>query len=215
VTFDENAGKTLLVVHDLYPSKEALDSGSTDAMPEALDQLDELLASLGSVRRHNDAANPSTNASGRVSSAEHSFPFNDARYGLRVGAAEANDGLRASQWKSTCYYEVHGSGAPVVLLHGAFMTITNNWDGWIGELSKRGESLPSKCRATAHGGRPTRYHLRKPRRRRAALLNYLKIRERDLIGYSMAEPWRCSVRSESATKCEGSHHFRPRSAVTA
>ena len=24
------------------------------------------------------------------------------------------------------YYEVHGSGEPVVLLHGAFMTITNN-----------------------------------------------------------------------------------------
>ena len=48
VTFDETAGKTLLVVHDLYPSKEALDSGSTGAMPEALDQLDELLASLGS-----------------------------------------------------------------------------------------------------------------------------------------------------------------------
>src|SRR6202165_3164275 len=48
VTFDENAGKTLLVVHDRYPSKEALESGSTDAMPESLDQLDELLASLGS-----------------------------------------------------------------------------------------------------------------------------------------------------------------------
>jgi uncharacterized protein YndB with AHSA1/START domain len=48
VTFDENAGKTLLVVHDRYPSKEALDSGSTEAMPEALDQLDELLASLES-----------------------------------------------------------------------------------------------------------------------------------------------------------------------
>ena len=48
VTFDENAGKTLLAVHDRYPSKEALDSGSTGAMPEALDQLDELLASLGS-----------------------------------------------------------------------------------------------------------------------------------------------------------------------
>ena len=47
VTFDENAGKTLLVVHDRYPSKEALDSGSTGAMPETLDQLDELLASLG------------------------------------------------------------------------------------------------------------------------------------------------------------------------
>ena len=48
VTFDENAGKTLLAVHDRYPSKEALDSGSTGAMPEALDQLDELIASLGS-----------------------------------------------------------------------------------------------------------------------------------------------------------------------
>ena len=48
VTFEEKAGKTLLVVHDRYPSKEALDSGSTGAMPEALDQLDELLASLGS-----------------------------------------------------------------------------------------------------------------------------------------------------------------------
>ena len=48
VTFDETAGKTLVVVHDLYPSKEAVDTGSTGAMPEALDQLDELLASLGS-----------------------------------------------------------------------------------------------------------------------------------------------------------------------
>src|SRR5262249_23414678 len=34
------------------------------------------------------------------------------------------------------YYEVHGSGEPVVLLHGAFMTITNNWTGWIDELAK-------------------------------------------------------------------------------
>ena len=48
VTFEENAGKTLLVVHDLYPSKEAVDTGSTGAMPEVLDQLDELLASLDS-----------------------------------------------------------------------------------------------------------------------------------------------------------------------
>jgi len=47
VTFEEKAGKTHLVVHDLYPSKEALEaSGSTDAMPETLDQLDELLGGL-------------------------------------------------------------------------------------------------------------------------------------------------------------------------
>src|SRR3977135_2015608 len=43
VTFDENAGKTLLVVHDRYPSKEALDSGSMGAMPEAPDQPHEQL----------------------------------------------------------------------------------------------------------------------------------------------------------------------------
>jgi uncharacterized protein YndB with AHSA1/START domain len=48
VTFEERSGQTLLVVHDRYPSKEALDSGSTGALPEALDQLDELLGSLGS-----------------------------------------------------------------------------------------------------------------------------------------------------------------------
>jgi hypothetical protein len=34
------------------------------------------------------------------------------------------------------YYEVHGNGDPVVLLHGAFGTITRNWSGWIDELSK-------------------------------------------------------------------------------
>ena len=46
VTFEEKAGKTLLVVHDLYPSEEAIESGSANAMPEALDQLEELLTSL-------------------------------------------------------------------------------------------------------------------------------------------------------------------------
>jgi uncharacterized protein YndB with AHSA1/START domain len=48
VTFEETAGKTLVVLHDLYPSKEAVETGSTGAMPEALEQLDELLASMGS-----------------------------------------------------------------------------------------------------------------------------------------------------------------------
>ena len=51
VTFDEKDGKTSLVVHDLYPSKDGLDaaiaSGSTGGMPDQLDELDELLASLG------------------------------------------------------------------------------------------------------------------------------------------------------------------------
>ena len=50
VTFEEKGGKTLLVMHELYPSKEALDAagtGAADAMPEQLEQLDELLVTLG------------------------------------------------------------------------------------------------------------------------------------------------------------------------
>ena len=51
-TFEEKAGKTLVVLHDLYPSKEALDaaiaSGSTSGdMSETFDQLDELVVTLG------------------------------------------------------------------------------------------------------------------------------------------------------------------------
>jgi len=53
VTLEEKDGRTQLDMHDLYPSKEALDaslaSGSnTDALPEPFDQLDEILATLGS-----------------------------------------------------------------------------------------------------------------------------------------------------------------------
>jgi uncharacterized protein YndB with AHSA1/START domain len=48
VTFEEKGGQTLLVLHDLYPSKEALEaSGSVDGMPETLEQLDELVVTLG------------------------------------------------------------------------------------------------------------------------------------------------------------------------
>src|SRR5262245_42893343 len=52
VTFEERDGTTLVVVHELYPSKEAVDaaiaSGSAGiyGMPEQLDQLDELLVTL-------------------------------------------------------------------------------------------------------------------------------------------------------------------------
>jgi uncharacterized protein YndB with AHSA1/START domain len=50
VTFEDRDGKTLLMFHDLYPTKEALDNaiaGMPDIMPEQFAQLDELLASLG------------------------------------------------------------------------------------------------------------------------------------------------------------------------
>ncbi len=51
VTFEERGGETLVVMHDLYPSKEALDaaiaSGSTGGFSETFEQLDELFVTLG------------------------------------------------------------------------------------------------------------------------------------------------------------------------
>jgi uncharacterized protein YndB with AHSA1/START domain len=46
VTFDDLAGTTRLVISDLFPSADAVDTGSSGAMPETLTQLDELLATL-------------------------------------------------------------------------------------------------------------------------------------------------------------------------
>jgi uncharacterized protein YndB with AHSA1/START domain len=48
VTFEESDGKTLLVMSEVYPSKEALDAGAgaADAMHETFAQLDDLLAQL-------------------------------------------------------------------------------------------------------------------------------------------------------------------------
>jgi uncharacterized protein YndB with AHSA1/START domain len=51
VTFEERGAETLVVMRDLYPSKEALDdaiaSGSTGGFSETFDQLDEVLLTLG------------------------------------------------------------------------------------------------------------------------------------------------------------------------
>src|SRR5277367_533793 len=84
------------------------------------------------------------------------------------------------------YYEVHGSGESVVLLHGAFMTITNNWDGWIGELSKTRRVIAVEMQG--HG--PTADIERDISSENladdvASLLDHLKIPKADLIGYSM------------------------------
>ena len=50
VTFENQGGKTLLTFHELYPSREALDeamAGSAAGLPVQLDQLDELLPTIG------------------------------------------------------------------------------------------------------------------------------------------------------------------------
>lgn len=95
------------------------------------------------------------------------------------------------------YYEVHGSGEPVVLLHGAFMTITNNWAGWIDELSKTRKVIAVEMQGhgrTADVPRDITYENLADDV--AALLDYLKIPRADLIGYSMggAVAMQCAIR---------------------
>jgi uncharacterized protein YndB with AHSA1/START domain len=50
VSFEEQDGGTLLVLHELYPSREAFDQsfvGMEDTMPEQFGQLDDLLNTMG------------------------------------------------------------------------------------------------------------------------------------------------------------------------
>jgi uncharacterized protein YndB with AHSA1/START domain len=49
VTFEDRDGQTLLVLHEIYPTKQALDEsleGMADGTPEQFEQLDDLLVTL-------------------------------------------------------------------------------------------------------------------------------------------------------------------------
>ena len=95
------------------------------------------------------------------------------------------------------YYEVHGGGDPVVLLHGSFMTITNNWVGWIEELSRTRKVIAVELQGhgrTADVQRDFSYeHLADDV---AALLDHLGISRADLVGYSMGAgvAMQCAIR---------------------
>jgi pimeloyl-ACP methyl ester carboxylesterase len=97
------------------------------------------------------------------------------------------------------YYEIHGSGEPVVLLHGAFMAISNNfhWTELIGELSKTRKVIAIEMQGhgrTADIKRDFSYDYLADDV--AALLDYLKIPSADVIGYSLGGgvALNCSIR---------------------
>ena len=84
------------------------------------------------------------------------------------------------------YYEIHGKGDPVVLLHGSFMTITNNWTDMIAQLSKSRQVIAVEMQGhgrTADINRDFSYENLADDI--AALLDYLKIEQADVLGYSM------------------------------
>ena len=84
------------------------------------------------------------------------------------------------------YYEIHGSGEPVVLLHGAFMAITDDWSVWVSELSKTRKVIAVEMQGHGRTGdieRDITYE--NLAHDVAALLDHLKIPRADIVGYSL------------------------------
>ena len=84
------------------------------------------------------------------------------------------------------YYEVYGEGKPLVLVHGAFMTIEGNWGQLIPLLSKTRKVIAVELQGHAH----TAFSERKLDLTTLAsdvegVMGYLKIDSADVAGYSM------------------------------
>ena len=83
------------------------------------------------------------------------------------------------------YYEIHGEGVPVVMLHGAFMTI-NGWNDWVNELAKTRKVIAVEMQGhgrTADIKRDMSFESLSDDV--AALLDHLKIPSADIVGYSL------------------------------
>lgn len=83
------------------------------------------------------------------------------------------------------YYEVYGDGMPVVLLHGAYMTIDMNWGQLIPRLSKTRKVIAIELQGHGH----TPYSDRPLSRATLAsdvegVMDHLKIDSADVAGYS-------------------------------
>src|SRR5437867_11472327 len=95
------------------------------------------------------------------------------------------------------YYEIHGSGEPLVVLHGAFMTISGDWKDWIDELSKTRKVIAVEMQG--HGRTADIKRDLTPENLSddvAGLLDYLKIPSADIMGYSLGAgvAMQCAIR---------------------
>ena len=84
------------------------------------------------------------------------------------------------------YYEVHGTGEPVVLLHGSFMTITTNWQDMIAALSMTRTVVAVEMQGHGRTRDIERdFSYESLADDIAALVDYLNVGKADVIGYSM------------------------------
>jgi pimeloyl-ACP methyl ester carboxylesterase len=95
------------------------------------------------------------------------------------------------------YYEIRGSGEPVVVLHGAFMAITGDWNEFVNELAKTRKVIAVEMQGhgrTADINRDITYENLSDDV--AALLDYLKIERADIVGYSLGAgtAMQCAIR---------------------
>jgi pimeloyl-ACP methyl ester carboxylesterase len=84
------------------------------------------------------------------------------------------------------YYEVYGEGRPLVLLHGAFMTIEMNWGQLIPELSKTRKVIAIELQG--HGHTPfsdRKLDLSTMASDVVGVMDHLKVDSADVAGYSM------------------------------
>jgi pimeloyl-ACP methyl ester carboxylesterase len=83
------------------------------------------------------------------------------------------------------YYEIHGSGQPLVLLHGAFGFV-EGWAAILPTLARTHQVIAIELQGHGHTNdldRPLTYE--QMAEDTAALLNQLKIKNADFFGYSM------------------------------
>jgi pimeloyl-ACP methyl ester carboxylesterase len=109
--------------------------------------------------------------------AAHAHRSSEARQGSKGRYAEVN-GLKM-------YYEIHGSGQPLVLLHGAFGFV-EGWGAILPKLTKTHQVIAIELQGHGHTNdldRPLTYE--QMAEDTAALLNQLKIKNADFFGYSM------------------------------
>ncbi len=95
------------------------------------------------------------------------------------------------------YYEIHGSGEPVVLLHGAFMAISGDWNDWIIEFAKTRRVIAVEMQGHGRTGDIDRdITAENLADDVSALLDHLKIPKADILGYSLGGgvAMQCAIR---------------------